>query len=167
MLSRKDITSATILHITITNKRVKSELIANDKLIAKNTIQSFYKASKLAIDNLFSVFSDTTNIHVIVEDAVRNTRMECNSRKSAPPEDYYKGLPASNRYIPYKLITFEANGMRYRADSDGNLYAEDNSEHFENIKQSHLRYLFSEYQSDRMNAEDFSRRFNKILDKYR
>ena len=86
MLPNKDITSATILHITITNKRVKSELIANDKLIAKNTVQSFYKASKLAIDNLFSVFSDITDIHVIVEDAVRNTRMECNSRKSAPPE---------------------------------------------------------------------------------
>ena len=86
------------------------------------------------------------------KDCVSGVRYEVNTRKSAPPEDKYKGLPASTRYIPDRLIT---------------LIAEYDSEYFDNVKKSKIRYLMAEYDSKRMDAETFERKFNQLISKYR
>ena len=95
---------------------------------------------------------DTTNICVVYKDCVTGLKYEINTRRSAPPVDKYKGLPASTRYIPDRLIT---------------LIAEYDSVYFDNVKKSKLRYLMGEYADKRMNAETFERKFNQLIEQYR
>jgi hypothetical protein len=88
----------------------------------------------------------------VYKDRVTGLRYEINSRKSAPPEDKYKGLPATTRYIPDRLIT---------------LVAEYDSVYFDKVKKSKIKYLMSEYDNKRMDAETFERKFNQVISKYR
>ena len=125
---------------------------SDNKIINKRTIPTQYYTANKAIKDVISVLRDTTNISVVYKDCVTGLRYEINTRKSAPPEDKYKGLPASTRYIPDRLIT---------------LIAEHDSEHFDNIKKSKIKYLMSEYDSKRMDAETFERKFNQLISKYR
>ena len=125
---------------------------SDNKIINKRTIPTQYYTANKAIKDVISVLRDTTNISVVYKDCVTGLRYEINTRKSAPPEDKYKGLPASTRYIPDRLIT---------------LIAEHDSEHFDNIKKSKIEYLMSEYDSKRMDAETFERKFNQLISKYR
>ena len=125
---------------------------SDNKIINKRTIPTQYYTANKAIKDVISVLRDTTNISVVYKDCVTGLRYEINTRKSAPPEDKYKGLPASTRDIPDRLIT---------------LIAEHDSEHFDNIKKSKIEYLMSEYDSKRMDAETFERKFNQIISKYR
>jgi len=125
---------------------------ASQGTIYKRTIPTQYYTANKAITDVLKVLRDTTIIRVVYKDCVTGLRYEINSLKSAPPEDKYKGLPASTRYIPDRLIT---------------LIAEHDSEHFDNIKKSKIKYLMSEYDSKRMNAETFERKFNQLISKYR
>ena len=125
---------------------------ASQGTIYKRTIPTQYYTANKAITDVLKVLRDTTNICVVYKDCVTGLRYEINTRKSAPPEDKYKGLPASTRYIPDRLIT---------------LIAEHDSEHFDNIKKSKIEYLMSEYDSKRMDAETFERKFNQLISKYR
>jgi len=121
-------------------------------IIYKRTVPSQYCIANETIKDILKVLRDKTDISVVYKDCVSGVRYEINTRKSAPPEDKYKGLPASTRYIPDRLIT---------------LIAEHDSEHFDNIKKSKIKYLMSEYDSKRMNAETFERKFNQLISKYR
>ena len=121
-------------------------------IIYKRTVPSQYYIANETIKDILKVLRDKTDISVVYKDCVSGVRYEINTRKSAPPEDKYKGLPASTRYIPDRLIT---------------LIAEHDSEHFDNIKKSKIEYLMSEYDSKRMNAETFERKFNQLISKYR
>ena len=125
---------------------------ASQGTIYKRTIPTQYYTANKAITDVLKVLRDTTNICVVYKDCVTGLKYEINNRKSAPPVDKYKGLPASTRYIPDRLIT---------------LIAEHDSEHFDNIKKSKIEYLMSEYDSKRMNAETFERKFNQLISKYR
>ena len=125
---------------------------ASQGTIYKRTIPTQYYTANKAITDVLKVLRDTTNICVVYKDCVTGLKYEINNRKSAPPVDKYKGLPASTRYIPDRLIT---------------LIAEHDSEHFDNIKKSKIKYLMAEYDSKRMNAETFERKFNQLISKYR
>ena len=125
---------------------------ASQGIIYKRTISSQYYTANKAIKDVLNVLRDTTNICVVYKDCVTGLRYEINTRRSAPPEDKYKGLPASNRYIPDRLIT---------------LVAEYDSVYFDNVKKSKIRYLMGEYADKRMNAETFERKFNQLIEQYR
>ena len=125
---------------------------ASQGTIYKRTIPTQYYTANKAITDVLKVLRDTTNICVVYNDCVTGLKYEINSRKSAPPEDKYKGLPATTRYIPDKLIT---------------LVAEYDSVYFDNVKKSKLRYLMGEYADKRMNAETFERKFNQLIEQYR
>jgi hypothetical protein len=125
---------------------------ASQGIIYKRTISSQYYTANKAIKDVLNVLRDTTNICVVYKDCVTGLRYEINTRRSAPPEDKYKGLPASNRYIPDRLIT---------------LVAEYDSVYFDKVKKSKIKYLMSEYDSKRMDAETFERKFNQLISKYR
>ena len=125
---------------------------ASQGTIYKRTIPSQYYTANKAITDVLKVLRDTTNICVVYKDCVTGLRYEINNRKSAPPVDKYKGLPASTRYIPDRLIT---------------LVAEYDSVYFDNVKKSKLRYLMGEYADKRMNAETFERKFNQLIEQYR
>ena len=125
---------------------------ASQGTIYKRTIPTQYYTANKAITDVLKVLRDTTNICVVYKDCVTGLRYEINNRKSAPPVDKYKGLPASTRYIPDRLIT---------------LVAEYNSAYFDNVKKSKLRYLMGEYADKRMNAETFERKFNQLIEQYR
>ena len=121
-------------------------------IIYKRTVPSQYYIANETIKDILKVLRDKTDISVVYKDCVSGVRYEINTRKSAPPEDKYKGLPASTRYIPDRLIT---------------LIAEYDSEYFDNVKKSKIRYLMAEYDSKRMDAETFERKFNQLISKYR
>ena len=125
---------------------------ASQGTIYKRTIPTQYYTANKAIMDVLKVLRDTTIIRVVYKDCVTGLRYEINSRKSAPPEDKYKGLPASTRYIPDRLIT---------------LIAEYDSVYFDKVKKSKIKYLMSEYDSKRMDAETFERKFNQLISKYR
>ena len=125
---------------------------ASQGTIYKRTIPTQYYTANKAITDVLKVLRDTTNICVVYNDCVTGLKYEINSRKSAPPEDKYKGLPATTRYIPDKLIT---------------LVAEYDSVYFDNVKKSKLRYLMGEYAEKRMDAETYERKFNQLIEQYR
>ena len=125
---------------------------ASQGTIYKRTIPTQYYTANKAIMDVLKVLRDTTIIRVVYKDCVTGLRYEINSRKSAPPEDKYKGLPATTRYIPDRLIT---------------LVAEYDSVYFDKVKKSKIKYLMSEYDSKRMDAETFERKFNQVISKYR
>ena len=125
---------------------------ASQGIIYKRTIPTQYYTANKAITDVLKVLRDTTIIRVVYKDRVTGLRYEINSLKSAPPEDKYKGLPATTRYIPDRLIT---------------LVAECNSVYIDNVKKSKIKYLMSEYDSKRMDAETFERKFNQVISKYR
>ena len=125
---------------------------ASQGTVYKRTIPTQYYTANKAITDVLKVLRDTTNICVVYKDCVTGLRYEINNRKSAPPVDKYKGLPASTRYIPDRLIT---------------LVAEYDSVYFDNVKKSKLRYLMGEYADKRMNAETFERKFNQLIEQYR
>ena len=125
---------------------------ASQGTIYKRTIPTQYYTANKAIIDVLKVLRDTTNICVVYKDCVTGLRYEINNRKSAPPEDKYKGLPATTRYIPDRLIT---------------LVAEYDSVYFDKVKKSKIKYLMSEYDSKRMDAETFERKFNQLISKYR
>mgnify|MGYP003137223311 FL=1 len=125
---------------------------ASQGIIYKRTIPTQYYTANKAIMDVLKVLRDTTIIRVVYKDCVTGLRYEINSRKSAPPEDKYKGLPATTRYIPDRLIT---------------LVAEYDSVYFDKVKKSKIKYLMSEYDSKRMDAETFERKFNQVISKYR
>ena len=125
---------------------------ASQGIIYKRTIPTQYYTANKAIMDVLKVLRDTTIIRVVYKDCVTGLRYEINSLKSAPPEDKYKGLPATTRYIPDRLIT---------------LVAEYDSVYFDKVKKSKIKYLMSEYDSKRMDAETFERKFNQVISKYR
>ena len=125
---------------------------ASQGTIYKRTIPTQYYTANKAIMDVLKVLRDTTIIRVVYKDCVTGLRYEINSRRSAPPEDKYKGLPATTRYIPDRLIT---------------LVAEYDSVYFDKVKKSKIKYLMSEYDSKRMDAETFERKFNQVISKYR
>ena len=125
---------------------------ASQGTIYKRTIPTQYYTANKAIMDVLKVLRDTTIIRVVQKDCVTGLRYEINSRRSAPPEDKYKGLPATTRYIPDRLIT---------------LVAEYDSVYFDKVKKSKIKYLMSEYDSKRMDAETFERKFNQVISKYR
>jgi len=125
---------------------------ASQGTIYKRTIPTQYYTANKAIKDVLKVLRDTTIIRVVYKDCVTGLRYEINSRRSAPPEDKYKGLPATTRYIPDRLIT---------------LVAEHDSVYFDKVKKSKIKYLMSEYDSKRMDAETFERKFNQLISKYR
>ena len=125
---------------------------ASQGTIYKRTIPTQYYTANKAITDVLKVLRDTTIIRVVYKDCVTGLRYEINSLKSAPPEDKYKGLPATTRYIPDRLIT---------------LVAECNSVYIDNIKKSKIKYLMSEYDSERINAETFERKLNQVINRYR
>ena len=125
---------------------------ASQGTIYKRTIPTQYYTANKAIMDVLKVLRDTTNIRVVYKDCVTGLRYEINSLKSAPPEDKYRGLPATTRYIPDRLIT---------------LVAECNSVYIDNIKKSKIKYLMSEYDSERINAETFERKLNQVINRYR
>ena len=121
-------------------------------IIYKRTVPSQYYIANETIKDILKVLRDKTDICVVYKDCVTGLRYEINTRRSAPPEDKYKGLPASTRYIPDRLIT---------------LVAEYNSAYFDNVKKSKLRYLMGEYAEKRMDAETYERKFNQLIEQYR
>ena len=125
---------------------------ASQGTIYKRTIPTQYYTANKAITDVLKVLRDTTNIRVVYKDCVTGLRYEINSLRSAPPEDKYKGLPATTRYIPDRLIT---------------LVAECNSVYIDNVKKSKIKYLVSEYDSKRINAETFERKLNQVINRYR
>ena len=125
---------------------------ASQGTIYKRTIPTQYYTANKAITDVLKVLRDTTIIRVVYKDCVTGLRYEINSLKSAPPEDKYKGLPATTRYIPDRLIT---------------LVAEYDSVYFDKVKKSKIKYLMSEYDSKRMDAETFERKFNQLIEQYR
>jgi len=125
---------------------------ASQGTIYKRTIPTQYYTANKAIKDVLKVLRDTTIIRVVYKDCVTGLRYEINSLRSAPPEDKYKGLPATTRYIPDRLIT---------------LVAEYDSVYFDKVKKSKIKYLMSEYDSKRMDAETFERKFNQVISKYR
>tara|TARA_R100001530_G_scaffold82466_1_gene57496 strand:- start:981 stop:1418 length:438 start_codon:yes stop_codon:yes gene_type:complete len=125
---------------------------ASQGTIYKRTIPTQYYTANKAITDVLKVLRDTTIIRVVYKDCVTGLRYEINSLKSAPPEDKYKGLPATTRYIPDRLIT---------------LVAECNSVYIDNVKKSKIKYLMSEYDSKRINAETFERKLNQVINRYR
>ena len=125
---------------------------ASQGTIYKRTIPTQYYTANKAITDVLKVLRDTTIIRVVYKDCVTGLRYEINSLRSAPPEDKYKGLPATTRYIPDRLIT---------------LVAECNSVYIDNIKKSKIKYLMSEYDSKRINAETFERKLNQVINRYR
>ena len=125
---------------------------ASQGTIYKRTIPTQYYTANKAITDVLKVLRDTTIIRVVYKDCVTGLRYEINSLRSAPPEDKYKGLPATTRYIPDRLIT---------------LVAECNSVYIDNIKKSKIKYLMSEYDSERINAETFERKLNQVINRYR
>ena len=125
---------------------------ASQGTIYKRTIPTQYYTANKAITDVLKVLRDTTNICVVYKDCVTGLKYEINTRRSAPPVDKYKGLPASTRYIPDRLIT---------------LIAEYDSVYFDNVKKSKIRYLMGEYDSNRMSAETFERKFNQLIEQYR
>jgi len=125
---------------------------ASQGTIYKRTIPTQYYTANKAITDVLKVLRDTTIIRVVYKDCVTGLRYEINSLRSAPPEDKYKGLPATTRYIPDRLIT---------------LVAECNSVYIDNVKKSKIKYLMSEYDSKRINAETFERKLNQVINRYR
>jgi len=125
---------------------------ASQGIVYKRTIPTQYYTANKAITDVLKVLRDTTIIRVVYKDCVTGLRYEINSLRSAPPEDKYKGLPATTRYIPDRLIT---------------LVAECNSVYIDNVKKSKIKYLMSEYDSKRINAETFERKLNQVINRYR
>ena len=125
---------------------------ASQGTIYKRTIPTQYYTANKAITDVLKVLRDTTIIRVVYKDCVTGLRYEINSLRSAPPEDKYKGLPATTRYIPDRLIT---------------LVAECNSVYIDNVKKSKIKYLMSEYDSERIDAETFERKLNQVINRYR
>ena len=125
---------------------------ASQGTIYKRTIPTQYYTANKAIKDVIKVLRDITNICVVYKDCVTGLRYEINTRRSAPPVDKYKGLPASTRYIPDRLIT---------------LIAEYDSVYFDNVKKSKIRYLMDEYDSRRMDAKTFERKLNQLIEQYR
>jgi len=125
---------------------------ASQGTIYKRTVPTQYYTANKAIKDVLNVLRDTTNICVVYKDCVTGLKYKINTRRSAPPVDKYKGLPASTRYIPDRLIT---------------LIAEYDSVYFDNVKKSKIRYLMGEYDSNRMSAETFERKFNQLIEQYR
>ena len=139
-----------------------------DNVIYNRTVPSQYNSADDTIKAILTVLSDKyPDVCVYYKDCVKGITRKINIHKSAPPEDKYKGLPASNRYIPDRLITFEARGKRYKIDAKGNIYTEDNSKYFERIKRSKLRYIFNEFNAKRIDNDEFVRKFNQVLDEYK
>ena len=125
----------------------------NQGTIYKRTVPSQYYSANITIKEILKVISDNyPDIRISYKDCVKGLTYKINIRRSAPPEDIYKGLPASNRYIPDRLIT---------------LVAEYDSVYFDNVKKSKVRYLMGEYADKRMDAETFEREFNQVLEQYR
>ena len=135
------------------------------KVVYHTTKATHYQTARdMVINHLAKYYIQKYNLRVVVVDNVIKEVITYRPDKSVPPEDKYKGLPASNRYIPDKLVEFEANGSRYKVDKDFNLYTEDNSAYYRNIKKSRLRYLTSQYDNDRMSADTFVYELNKAID---
>ena len=125
----------------------------NQGIIYKRTVSSQYYSADITIKEILKVVSDNyPDIRISYEDCVKGLTYKINIRRSAPPEDKYKGLPASNRYIPDRLIT---------------LVAEYDSVYFDNVKKSKVRYLMGEYADKRMDAETFEHKFKQVLEQYR
>ena len=125
---------------------------ASQGTIYKRTVPSQYRSANEAIKDILKVLRDKTDIRAVYSDCVTGLRYVVNTRKSAPPVDKYKGLPASTRYIPDRLIT---------------LIAEYDSVYFDNVKKSKIRYLMDEYDSRRMDAKTFERKLNQLIEQYR
>ena len=157
--------------LTIKINRHSTKFIAKDftsdrkgKVVYYTHKATHYSTARDIVVNHLAKYYSQFNLRVVIRDSVVNEVIIHKPDKSVPPEDKYKGLPVCNRYIPDKLVTFEANGMRYRVDKDFNLYTEDNSGHYRNIKKSRLRYLTSQYDNDRMSADTFVYDLNKAID---
>ena len=133
---------------------------ASQGTIYKRTIPTQYYTANKAITDVLKVLRDTTNICVVYNDCVTGLKYEINSRKSAPPEDKYKGLPATTRYIPDKLITLVA-------ESSSVSFSDEALCRLANVKKSKIRYLMGEYDNKRMDAETFERKLNQLISKYR
>ena len=133
---------------------------AGQGTIYKRTIPTQYYTANKAITDVLKVLRDTTNICVVYKDCVTGLKYEINNRKSAPPVDKYKGLPASTRYIPDRLITLVA-------DSNGVSFSDEAMHRLANVKESKIRYLMGEYDSKRMDAKTFERKLNQLISKYR
>jgi len=133
---------------------------ASQGTIYKRTIPTQYYTANKAIKDVLKVLRDTTIIRVVYKDCVTGLRYEINSRRSAPPEDKYKGLPATTRYIPDRLITLVA-------DSNGVSFSDEAMRRLANVKKSKIRYLMGEYDSKRMDAKTFERKLNQLISKYR
>ena len=133
---------------------------ASQGIVYKRTIPSQYYTANKAIKDVLNVLRDTTNIRVVYKDCVTGLRYEINTRRSALPEDKYKGLPASTKYIPDRLITLVA-------ESNSVYFSDEAKLRLANIKKSKIRYLVGEYNSKRMDAETFERKFNQLIEQYR
>ena len=129
------------------------------------TRATHYKTAKDIISNDFVQYYAQYNIRFTIRDKVINETICYKPDKSVPPEDKYKNLPACNRYIPNKLIEFEAEGQRYRVDKDFNLYTEDNSAYYRTIKRGRIQYLVYQYDNNNMSAQTFAYELNKAIDK--
>lgn len=136
----------------------------NNKIVYHTTKATHYQTAKNIILNEFIQYYSQYNVRFTIRDTVTNETYRYNLDKSVPPEDKYKGLPTYNKYIPDRLITLEANGMRYKIDKDFNIYTEDNSAYYRNVRKSKLRYLTSQYDNNRMSAETFVYELNKAID---
>ena len=157
-----------VVKLTLKLNYLTVSIKTGDKVTYDRTIPSQYYNANLVIKAILKVLCDKyTDICVHYEDCVKGITHKINTHESAPPEDKYRGLPASTRYIPDKMITFEAKGKRYKIDAKGNIYIEDNSEYFKIIKRSKLRYLFNEFNAKRISDEEFLRKTNQVISKYR
>ena len=132
----------------------------NQGIIYKRTVPSQYHSANEAIKDILKVLRDKTNICVVYRDCVTGLRYTINTRKSAPPEDKYKGLPATTRYIPDRLITLVA-------ESNSVYFSEEATRKLSNVKKSKILYLMGEYDSNRMSAETFERKLNQLIEQYR
>ena len=133
---------------------------ASQGTIYKRTIPTQYYTANKAITDVLKVLRDTTIIRVVYKDCVTGLRYEINSLRSAPPEDKYKGLPATTRYIPDRLITLVA-------ESSSVSFSDEALCRLSNVKKSKIRYLMGEYDNKRMDAETFERKLNQLISKYR
>lgn len=134
------------------------------KVVHHTTKATHYPTARDMVVNHLAKYYSQFNLQVSIRDCVVREVIVYKPEKSVPPKDKYKGLPAYNKYIPDKLVTFEADGMRYKVDKDFNVYTEDNSAHFRSIKKSKVRYLMSQYDNKRMSADTFVYELNKAID---
>ena len=133
----------------------------NQGTIYKRTVPSQYYSANITIKEILKVISDNyPDIRISYKDCVKGLTYKINIRRSAPPEDVYKGLPASNRYIPDRLITLVA-------ETNSVYFSEDAIQRLANIKKSKIRYLMGEYNSKRMDAETFERKLNQLIEQHR